>query len=132
VDERRETTRYRAVELQAELLLDDGSQQIHAEDISKGGICFIYKAPLPLGDQRSVRLILELGPDQFSEPLDLAVRIIWSTPIDDSFQIGAAFNEMKPAAAQELETLIYLLTRDVKDDPNGRLRFRTGLHQIVD
>lgn len=133
MEERRQDLRYRAVRLRASLVLDDGSQPLTVKDVSKSGICFLYKAALPRGETRRLRLMLELGPERFSEALELQMRVVWATALGaDDVQIGAAFAELDARQQRLLDDVLYFLTRDVAEDENGRPAFRTGLVAAVD
>jgi hypothetical protein len=126
--ERRKDLRYRAVALRAALLLDDGSQPLVVRDVSRSGICLLHSAALPAGDQRRVELMLELGDEQFSEPVQLPMRIVWSTPLPSGeVQLGAAFDQLDVQQKQALSSILYFLSRDVALDDRGRPNFRTGL-----
>lgn len=130
--ERRKDLRYRAVALRAKLLLDDGSQPLTVRDISKSGICLLHSAPLPTGDRRRVELMLELGDEQFSEPVALPMRVVWSTELPDGqVQLGAAFDQLDSGQQQTLESILYFLSRDVALDEEGRPSFRTGLAPAI-
>jgi hypothetical protein len=127
MEERRAEARYRAVKLVCYLVLDDDSQPLEVKDISRTGICLSHSADLPRGETRRIQLVLELGANEFSEPLELMMKVVWSTPLDDRVQIGGKFEALEDSQARALETVIMLLTRDVSLDPAGRPAFRTGL-----
>ncbi|MCA9672970.1 MAG: PilZ domain-containing protein [Myxococcales bacterium] len=133
MDDRRNDSRFRAVELKIGLLLDDGERGVESRDISKGGVCFTHCARLPLGERRRLRLMLDLGQDRFSEPLEIEARVVWCTELSpDRFQVGAAFDALDGVHAQALQQLLYLLSREVSEDERGRLRFRTALVPAID
>lgn len=63
-------------------------------DLSRSGICLISASPIPSGAIVVIDLVLSFGSSTFSEPLHLDARVVWCTSIEQSFQIGAMFNEL--------------------------------------
>ncbi|MEM9490454.1 MAG: PilZ domain-containing protein [Myxococcota bacterium] len=83
-----------AVEVNVEFLSPSGSTFGHTRNVSRHGLSAEVSRPLPPGLKLHVRMSLVFGKDSFSEPLQLPVRIVWCTPIGDTFQIGMAFASM--------------------------------------
>jgi len=119
----RQELKFRPVVLQAWLSVNGTSSEIQVRDMGVDGICFSQTTPLRPGQQCRVKLTLDLGPGRTSEPLELPVRVAWSTAVDDRVQIGAAFLPLLPEQRQALEGLIFLLTRDVAEDQGGSWLF---------
>ncbi len=114
------------------LLLDDGEIALEVKDLSRTGICLLHSAALPVGDRRRIQLMLELGEAEFSKPVEVPLRIVWSTSLSEGeVQLGAAFDNLDTAQQQHIESLIFFLTRDVALDAQGRPAFRTGLVPAV-
>jgi len=129
--DRRSDPRFRPVELKASLVRGEDAPALDVEvrDISRTGICLRSERPFPVGARCPIHLALDLGQNRQSEPLVLSVRIVWCTPFEGAHQLGAAF-ELSASQREELDALMFLVTRDVADE-DGELRFRTGLHQKV-
>jgi hypothetical protein len=132
MEERRSQPRYRPVILRAALATDSGSIVVEVRDISVDGICFWHTTPLSVGEHCRMSLTLDLGPGRSSEPLELPFRVVWSTPVDRRVQIGAVFLPLSSGHRKALQGMIFLLTREVAEDEEGRLAFRTGLFPSVD
>lgn len=122
---------YIAVKLSATMIHNSKELPLNVRDISISGICFIYNLPLPAGSTRSLKLCVQLGPDQFSEPFMVTLKVMWATAMVGGVQIGGSFIDVSDEQKEALSGIIYLLSRDVATDENGKLSFRTGLMNAV-
>lgn len=86
----REFPRY-AIEATVELSAPGFKATGRTANVSRGGLAATVVQALAPGESITVRLSLVFDEETFSEPLDLPARIVWCTPIADSYQIGAAF-----------------------------------------
>lgn len=75
-------------------------------NVSRGGLCADLESPVPNGVMVEVDLQLVFDDEAHSEPLRLAGRVVWCTPVDDAHQVGIAF---RPLSAEQLEYLTMFL-----------------------
>ena len=78
-------------------------------DVSQTGICLISQDAVPSHDLLNVDLVLAFGDNAYSEPLTLLSRVVWCTPIDESFQIGAMFENVTEEQENFLEMFLQFL-----------------------
>ena len=123
MDERRKHPRYAAVELLTTWIGSEATSVV-ARDLSAGGICVVTSRAAPTGSRIRLRLVLDFGQNRRSEPLEVEYRVVWCTPIEDVFQIGAAAVSLDEAARNQIATIIHCLIRDVTQE-GQELRFRT-------
>jgi hypothetical protein len=99
-----------SVDLQAKVRTADGRQlSARTRDLSRSGMCIITTSGLTPGEQLRVELILLLGPNSSSEPLPLAARVVWCTPISGAFQVGAKFDKLSTKEATFLDMFLRYL-----------------------
>ncbi|MCD6497246.1 MAG: PilZ domain-containing protein [Deltaproteobacteria bacterium] len=98
-----------AVDMDAHVLVDGQSLSARTRDLSRGGICFILPVSMKVGSNFTVQLSLVFGENAFSEPLVLVGKIIWSTKVEDGFQIGAAFVSLDDEVRQYLNMFLNFL-----------------------
>ena len=110
MDERRAHQRF-ACDLRARLILPDGHEvEGQATDISFSGICVHIDEPVEPRTlvQFQVWAIL---PDRETENILVPGKIVWSTPIEGTHQLGAAFDrDMDNRAWSRLDMLLQLLS----------------------
>lgn len=84
-----------SVDVDARVSLASGQRvAARTRDVSRAGICLIGASAVPVGSALSLELVLAFGDNAFSEPLALSARVVWCTPIGQSFQIGVMFDEL--------------------------------------
>jgi len=88
-DSRREQRR--TVDIKATVSIAGRTISARTRDISRSGICLVSDNEIPKDTELQVILVLSLGPDTMSEPLIVAARAIWCTPLFGKFQIGGMF-----------------------------------------
>ncbi len=66
---------------------------------------------MPVGVDLEVDIVLVFDDDAQSEPLRLAARAVWCTPLDDAHQVGLAFRPLSPETSQYLTMFL----RDLDD-----------------
>lgn len=84
--------------------------QARMRDLAIGGICFEVPFPLSAGEMA----LIEVGPGRMDvqEPVRLPARVVWCTPHEDGFQIGAKFERLEERLAQRLGLLLADLAGD--------------------
>ncbi len=111
-----------AVEIDAEFRGDFGKVAARTRDISSGGMACWANAPLVAGTEPEVALSLVFSEKEFSEPLVLRARIVWSTPMGNGkHQLGCAFTGMNRDSRQYLEMFLRYLQEglDAQADASG-------------
>lgn len=105
---------------EATVTLSVGGREVagRTANLSRGGLCAMLPASLPVGSRVDVELALVLGPDVHSEPLRLSGRVVWSTALHGRHQVGLAFLPLTPDATRVLDVFLEFL-REGK-------RLRTG------
>ena len=78
-------------------------------DLSHSGICLITSSALPGNTWVVIELVLAFSDNAFSEPLRLDARVVWCTPIGDSFQVGAMFSELTQENTEFLDMFLRYL-----------------------
>jgi hypothetical protein len=78
-------------------------------DLSHSGICLITSSALQGNTWVVIELVLAFGDNAFSEPLRLDARVVWCTPIGQSFQVGAMFSELTNENAEFLDMFLRYL-----------------------
>jgi hypothetical protein len=109
VDERRAHQRF-ACDLRARVILANGHTiEGQALDISFSGIC--VQADEPVVAKTIVQFQLwAVLPDRETEDLVLPARIVWSTWVEGSHQLGASFDRnMDNRSWTRLDRLLHLL-----------------------
>jgi hypothetical protein len=126
MQEQRARGRYAAVELMAALIGADGAPSpIVPRDISEAGICLVSDARHEPGTKLRLRLWLDFGQQRVSEAFETVFRVVWCTPIEGFFQIGAAVADPGEESRRLLATLVHFMTKDVLQEEGGDLRFST-------
>jgi hypothetical protein len=99
-----------SVDVAANVRTTDGRKLVaRTRDLSRSGICIITTSALTPGEQLRIELVLLLGPTSSSEPLPLAARVVWCTPIAGAFQIGAKFDRVSTKEATFLDMFLRYL-----------------------
>ena len=99
-----------AVDVDATLTLESGHRvRARTRDLSHSGICLIAGESVPSGGPAAVELVLSFGNNSFSEPLNLAARIVWCTQLANSFQLGAMFEELTEQQEQFVDVFLQYL-----------------------
>jgi len=88
------------------------------QNLSRGGLCADIAEPIPLGTDLEVDIQL-VFEDVESEPLRLPARVVWSTALDESFQVGLSFQKLTAEKVQYLTMFLRYL-----DDGSPKLRSR--------
>jgi hypothetical protein len=98
------------VDVDASIRLPEGRTiKARTRDLSRNGICLIGDQTLPVGVVVGIELVLSFGDNSFSEPLNLTGRVVWCTPLADSFQLGAMFEDVSDQQDQFLEMFLHYL-----------------------
>ncbi len=92
-------------------LTPDGADPVpaRARDLSRTGICVISAHPIASGHDVTLRLVLAFSNNATSEPLSLSARVVWCTPIAQSFQIGVMFCDVTDKQDGFLEMFLQFL-----------------------
>jgi len=64
------------------------------QNASRGGLAATVDEPLPVGNDIEVSLVLVFENDVQSEPLRVPARCVWSTEVDNGFQVGIMFRAL--------------------------------------
>lgn len=78
-------------------------------DVSRTGVCLITNESISVGSTLRIELVLAFGNNAFSEPLNLAARVVWCTGISGSFQVGAMYDELTEQQEGYLEMFLQFL-----------------------
>ena len=85
-------------------------------NISRGGLCVELDREIQRALDVDVAITLVFDDRGLSEPLLLPARVMWSTAIDDRFQIGCQFRVLRPRDAAFLDMFIRYLDGDRPGD----------------
>ena len=113
--QRRKHPRF-AVDMEAKVLTELGTHKARTRDLSRGGLCFVLPMPLKVGMDFSIEMSLVFGENTFSEPLAVPGKIIWCTPVERGYQMGAAFLSPDGQTKQYLEMFLNFLANGVDDE----------------
>ena len=87
-------------------------------NLSRGGLCADLATQIAYGTDVEVDIQLVFEEDVQSEPLSVLARVVWSTPLDEGFQIGLVF---KPMRAEQVQYLtMFLRYLDDSGGPKGK------------
>lgn len=78
-------------------------------NVSRGGLCADLVEPIPTGTDLMVDLQLVFEDEQHSEPLRIAARVVWCTPVDEAHQVGIVFRQLHPELAEYLTMFLRYL-----------------------
>jgi hypothetical protein len=107
---KRQYPRY-AIEAAIDFVTAAGTTRGRTKNVSRGGLAANVERPLPAGLKVDVRMSLVFDEDTFSEPLVLPARVVWCTPLEDVFQLGATFLPM----SGEQRTYLAMFLRYLKE-----------------
>lgn len=114
MDERRADPRF-ACDVQARISTPDGvSAEGRTIDISASGICMLSADPVPPGSHAtfSLQLVFEHAT---SDSLVLPGRVVWCTPLNEGYQVGATFSSTLDAGSvRKLDNLLAVLSGEVE------------------
>jgi hypothetical protein len=100
--------------MHASVITDLGAQTARTKDLSRGGICFILPIPLKMGIRFAVEISLVLGENTFSEALRLQGKVVWCTPVEEGYQIGASFVGLDGQTLEYLKMFLNFLANGVE------------------
>jgi c-di-GMP-binding flagellar brake protein YcgR len=105
---RRQSDRYNVkMEVDLEIPSVNLSSRAETRDLSKGGICFILNTKLSTGIAMNLGLSLILGPEAQSESVKLEATVAWCVEErSGEYQIGASFDEVNEANAENIATFL--------------------------
>ncbi|MGE0401949.1 MAG: PilZ domain-containing protein, partial [Kofleriaceae bacterium] len=78
-------------------------------NLSRGGLCADMATKIPYGSEVDLDIQLVFEEDVQSEPLTIHARVVWSTAVDEGFQIGLAFKPMRAEQSQYLTMFLRYL-----------------------
>ena len=86
------------------VLRPDQSWYLLAEDLSEGGLMLLSPEMFAV----DLRLLLDIEPDQVSEPIHCVGRVAWASRADnqEGYRLGIEFLEMSDAARGRLRQLV--------------------------
>jgi hypothetical protein len=114
-DSTRAYPRY-AIEADIEVRAAGGTGRGRTSNISRGGLCVELDRPIEPGLEVDVAVTLVFDDRGHSEPLLLPARVMWSTAIDDHFQVGCQFRGLRPRDAAFLDMFLRYLEGDRPED----------------
>ena len=79
------------------------------QNVSRGGLCATVDEALVLGTELDVSLVLMFEDDVQSEPLRVPARVVWSTMVDDTHQVGIMFRALTAERTQYLSVFLKYL-----------------------
>lgn len=110
-----------AVEIEAEVSSEAGTVRAITKDVSRGGACFVVTTPMATGSSFEFSLSLVLSENSFSEPLKLKGKVVWCTPTEEGYQIGAAFETQDADTREYLQMFLSFLAKGVDVGQDGDL-----------
>ena len=78
-------------------------------DLSRGGLSAAVDGDVARGTRVEVDIALQLEAGHTSEPLTLPARVVWSTPLGRTRQLGLAFLPLTAPQAADLELFVRFL-----------------------
>jgi len=78
-------------------------------NVSKGGVCLDARVGLDAGEDIDVHITLVFDANRSSEPLALPARVMWSTAIGTSHQVGTQFRQLTKDQSTYLELFLRYL-----------------------
>ncbi len=99
-----------AAEIEVTLTHDDAAARGTTANLSKGGLCAVVDHGFPIGAQVRMGLTLVFSNDAASEPLELDARVVWSTALEDGFQVGVSFVALDADQRQYLDLFLRYLS----------------------
>jgi hypothetical protein len=122
-DSRRELRR--SVEVNATVSVNGRGVPARTRDISRSGICLVTETEIRRDTELMIELVLSLGADAFSEPLLVAGRSIWCTPMFGKYQIGVVFIDVNAERHRFLDLFMRFLDGELNpvghDPPSAPL-----------
>ncbi|MEO8845033.1 MAG: PilZ domain-containing protein [Kofleriaceae bacterium] len=79
------------------------------QNVSRGGLCASVDEPLVLGTELDISIVLMFDDDVQSEPLRVPARVVWSTMVDDTHQVGIMFRALSAEQTQYLNIFLKYL-----------------------
>lgn len=107
------------VKAQVEIVRAGGRRvRCMSRNVSKGGVCLDSPVGLDAGEDIDVHITLVFDANRSSEPLALPSRVMWSTAIGKSHQIGTQFRQLDKDQLSYLELFLRYLeqAQDEGDD----------------
>lgn len=115
-----------SVDVSARLTVAGKKVAVRTRDISRSGICLISETDVPRDQEVAISLVLSLGTDATSEPLDLPGLTAWCTPMFGKFQIGIRFVSLDGDHRRYLDLFMRFLEGEVgpsaKEGDSGEIR----------
>lgn len=85
-------------------------------NVSKGGVCLDARVALDAGEDIDVHITLVFDANRTSEPLALPARVMWSTAIGSSHQIGTQFRPLSKDQSTYLDLFLRYLAQAASDE----------------
>jgi PilZ domain len=79
------------------------------QNVSRGGLCASVDDALVLGTELDISIVLMFDDDVQSEPLRVPARVVWSTMVDDTHQVGIMFRALTAEQTQYLNIFLKYL-----------------------
>ena len=114
MDQKRQFPRFA---LEAALTLRAGGREVSGRtaNLSRGGLCAMVNSSVPVGSRVEVELALIFDNESVSEPLHVAGRVVWCTPVEKKsetqYQVGLSFLAVSPDALKFLDMFLDFLRR---------------------
>jgi len=90
---RRQHRRF-AVDIQASVSIGERQVSARTRDISRAGLCLVSLEAMPRDTEIAIELVLTLGDDGMSEPLQVVGKVVWCTALFGAYQIGVKFVDL--------------------------------------
>ena len=87
----------------------EGDVEGRTQNVSRGGLCASVDEALVLGTELEVSIVLMFDDDVQSEPLRVPARVVWSTMVDDTHQVGIMFRALTAELTQFLSVFLKYL-----------------------
>ena len=112
-ENRRQHPRF-PVQLQARIFFQGEELPGETRDISAGGICLVCSTAIIRGAWIRLLLSLKLNQNAYSEGLEIAGKVVWCTPLNDSkYQIGVSFDTLEETKANYMDIFLRVLKGDI-------------------
>lgn len=105
------------VKAQVELVRAGGRRvRCTTRNVSKGGVCLDAPVELSAGEDIDVHITLVFDANRATEPLALPARVMWSTAIGRTHQVGTRFRPLTSDQSSYLDLFLRYLEQAAQDD----------------
>jgi hypothetical protein len=104
------------VKAQVEIVRGGGARlRCMTRNVSKGGVCLDAPVELVSGENIDVLITLVFDANRSTEPLALPARVMWSTAIGKTHQVGTQFRQLTVDQSTYLDLFLRYLAQAADD-----------------